>query len=272
MTIDIANRLVELRKKHGLSQEQLAEKLGLSRQAVSKWERAEASPDTDNLIMLSRLYEVSLDELLNSDAEDEEFVRDKESKKHKDDAVHIDKGGIHVETKSGDVVNIGWDGIHVHERNGTYVNVGVDGVYVDESGEYCGGYGQGKVVINGVEYSRKDLRDKYRWITVAYSLLIATAFITIYVLTSLGVLTSMWYATWLLFLTIPMVSSLVMAIVYRDAHTFAFPVVATLVYLVLGLFFNLWHPGWMVFLTIPLYYTIWPKRRRSVEVETENKQ
>jgi HTH-type transcriptional regulator/antitoxin HipB len=67
MNIEIANRLVELRKKSGLSQEQLADKLGLSRQAVSKWERAEASPDTDNLICLAKLYGVSLDDLLNTD-------------------------------------------------------------------------------------------------------------------------------------------------------------------------------------------------------------
>ena len=68
MNIEIANRLVGLRKKAGLSQEELADKLGLSRQAVSKWERAEASPDTDNLICLAKLYGVSLDDLLNTDA------------------------------------------------------------------------------------------------------------------------------------------------------------------------------------------------------------
>lgn len=69
MNIEIANRLVQLRKKNQLSQEALAEKLGISRQAVSKWERAEASPDTDNLIMLARLYNISLDELLRIEEE-----------------------------------------------------------------------------------------------------------------------------------------------------------------------------------------------------------
>ncbi|MDR1629955.1 MAG: helix-turn-helix domain-containing protein [Oscillospiraceae bacterium] len=64
MNIEIANQLLQLRKKHGFSQEQLAEKLGISRQAVSKWERAEASPDTDNLVSLAKIYQVSLDELL----------------------------------------------------------------------------------------------------------------------------------------------------------------------------------------------------------------
>lgn len=67
MNIEIANRLVQLRKQHGLSQEELAARLGLSRQAVSKWERAEASPDTDNLILLSRVYGVSIDELLRTE-------------------------------------------------------------------------------------------------------------------------------------------------------------------------------------------------------------
>lgn len=69
MTIEIANRLVELRRNKGLSQEELAEKLGISRQAVSKWERAESSPDIDNIILLSRLYGVSVDELVCNENE-----------------------------------------------------------------------------------------------------------------------------------------------------------------------------------------------------------
>lgn len=80
MNIKIANKLVELRKKNGLSQEELADKLGLSRQAVSKWERAESSPDTDNLICLAKLYNVSLDELLNTDETVEEISREVKEK------------------------------------------------------------------------------------------------------------------------------------------------------------------------------------------------
>ena len=95
MNIEIANRLVELRKKSGLSQEELASKLGLSRQAVSKWERAEASPDTDNLIVLAQIYHVSLDDLLSTDTPVDEIVQDvkdqQEEKKEEPKAVESEK-------------------------------------------------------------------------------------------------------------------------------------------------------------------------------------
>ncbi|HIU31747.1 MAG TPA: helix-turn-helix transcriptional regulator, partial [Candidatus Caccousia avistercoris] len=64
MDIQTADRLVQFRREAGFSQEELATRLGVSRQAVSKWERAESSPDTDNLLALARLYSVSLDELV----------------------------------------------------------------------------------------------------------------------------------------------------------------------------------------------------------------
>ena len=73
MNVEVAQRLAELRRAKGYSQESLANELGLSRQAVSKWERAESSPDTQNLIALAKLYGVSLDELLRvgDDVEDD---------------------------------------------------------------------------------------------------------------------------------------------------------------------------------------------------------
>lgn len=76
MNIEIAERLIKLRKEKGLSQEELAAQLGLSRQAVSKWERAEASPDTDNLICLARIYGVSLDQLLNTSDSVEDIIKE----------------------------------------------------------------------------------------------------------------------------------------------------------------------------------------------------
>ena len=69
MNVEIAQRLAEMRREKGFSQEELAARLGLSRQAVSKWERAESSPDTGNLIALADLYGVTLDELVRVEAD-----------------------------------------------------------------------------------------------------------------------------------------------------------------------------------------------------------
>ena len=70
MSLQLGTKLADLRKRNGFSQEALAEKMGVSRQAVSKWERGESTPDTDTLIELSNLYSVSLDVLVGNRAED----------------------------------------------------------------------------------------------------------------------------------------------------------------------------------------------------------
>ena len=61
----LQEKLYSLRRKAGYSQEELAEKLGVSRQAVSKWERGESSPDINNVIAITQLYDVSVDELVS---------------------------------------------------------------------------------------------------------------------------------------------------------------------------------------------------------------
>lgn len=67
-------KILTLRKKQGLSQEELAEKLNVSRQAVSRWEVGSAQPDASNVLQLSRLFGVTADYLLNDEYESDRDV------------------------------------------------------------------------------------------------------------------------------------------------------------------------------------------------------
>ena len=60
----LADKLIELRKKAGMSQEELADAAGVSRQAVSKWESEQSIPDLDKVVILSEIFEVTTDYLL----------------------------------------------------------------------------------------------------------------------------------------------------------------------------------------------------------------
>ena len=69
-----ADKLIALRKKSGWSQEELAEKLGVTRQSVSKWEGAQSVPDIDKILQLSRLFGVTTDYLLKDELGEPEYT------------------------------------------------------------------------------------------------------------------------------------------------------------------------------------------------------
>lgn len=71
--MNLGNSLFHARKKSGLSQEEVAEKLGISRQTVSKWETGETLPDIRQSKRLALLYHLSLDELINFDLDVQEI-------------------------------------------------------------------------------------------------------------------------------------------------------------------------------------------------------
>lgn len=71
--MNLGNNLYQARKKKGLSQEDTAEKLGVSRQTISKWETDETLPDIRQAKQLSMLYGLSLDELISFDVEMQEI-------------------------------------------------------------------------------------------------------------------------------------------------------------------------------------------------------
>ena len=70
----LSDKILSLRKQSGLSQEELAEKLNVSRQAVSRWEVGSAQPDASNVLQLSKLFGVTADYLLNDDYESDHDV------------------------------------------------------------------------------------------------------------------------------------------------------------------------------------------------------
>ncbi len=111
--MNFKENLKKLRKEKDISQEQLAEKLNISRQAISKWESGKAYPDIDNLILLRDIFNVSLDELMVNEKTDkgkstnqEEHVSsdNKDSYDEEDedeDSVNLMLGGFIIGTGVG---------------------------------------------------------------------------------------------------------------------------------------------------------------------------
>lgn len=241
MDLAMAQRLVNRRKAAGLSQEALAAQLGVSRQAVSKWERSESSPDTDNLIALAALYGVSLDELLygeavddadcseDSDAGAEASDEAEEDEDSADNTSRSDKPlvdislahGIHViDPDKGEEVHVGWNGIHVtNDRKGEEVHVGPGGVHVDtleDDGHSVHTNADGTVTIDGETFSSwKEAHDKLDHHGKHFH-------------TKLG----------------------------RAWNKFPFPAIVALAYLALGIAYGTWGMGLFLVFLIPVYYAI----------------
>lgn len=241
MDLAMAQRLVDRRKAAGLSQEALAAQLGVSRQAVSKWERSESSPDTDNLIALAALYSVSLDELLygeavddadcseDSDAGAEASDEAEEDEDSADNTSRSDKPlvdislahGIHViDPDKGEEVHVGWNGIHVtNDRKGEEVHVGPGGVHVDtleDDGHSVHTNADGTVTIDGETFSNwKEAHDKLDHHGKHFH-------------TKLG----------------------------RAWNKFPFPTLVALAYLALGIVYGTWGMGLFLVFLIPIYYAI----------------
>ncbi len=286
MDITTANRLYELRKQHGYSQDELADKLNVSRQAISKWERSESSPDTDNLIALARLYGVSLDELLNytptntsaetkendnadgnsenNDQSTQSTVNDDKTDAktfvyaNKGDQVHIDENGIYVHDKDGSdvvinggiakLVNKVVGTIHIEDGKKTTIN----GKDVNE-GEYVEN-GSAVHIKNGhITFDNQ----KSKNIAIASSIVNGVTFLLCtlaYLL--IGSLCNLWHPGWILFFVPFIAGGIFDTIAKRNPSAFPVVFIVLAVYLLLGCGFNMWHPYWAIFCIIPAYYIV----------------
>lgn len=264
MTIEIANRFLDLRKAHNLSQEELAERLGVSRQAVSKWERGEASPDTDNLIALAKIYGISLDELIfgEKQAEDEsseDQVEEPIEKAERDTTnIKIGPTEIFVESEDGDKVKIDLSGIKIASSASEFLNeikINSSEIFDDDDDDDD----DDDIVCEPDANSKGNF-----WKAVPYPVICSV----LYLLFGFYNICGGWALSWIIFVTVPIYYSLIDVISKKRLTNFAYPVFCAFAYLYIGLYHGNWHPSWLVFITIPIYYPI----AKAIDKAIKNKE
>ena len=264
------NNLIRLRKEAGLSQEELADKLAVSRQAVSKWERGEALPDTDNLIRLARLYNVSIDEIVGYAPEKETSADENKAAGGADEAKETDNAsGADGANDDGNA-----DGADGANDDGNAD--GEDDEYFTQDGETKKYYSKTK----GGKHIRFETDGKQKRIIISddddddddddmdsddyprrrtrlcdvldgvYTILCVAAFFV------WGAVFNGWEIAWTLFITIPIFTSIVACVRKKRVGKFNFPCFVAFVYLLFGMIFNIWHPLWIIFLLVPAFYPI----------------
>ena len=261
MNIETAQRLLEYRKANGYSQEELAEKIGVSRQAISKWERSESSPDTDNLIALSKLYGVTIDELIHGNDKPKKAERS-EAAADEVNTETVENNGSSAESPKSDNVHIGWDGIHVESKSGDKVHIGGGyGVHVESGNEdWKNFYSQDKENIKKAAMPPRNPQ---------LHALIPITILLFYLIIGF-IFPRGWAVGWILFLFIPIIETGITAFRTKNPMHFAYPVLATAIFLFEGMVFHVWHPTWIVFLTIPIYYLVCDAFRRGRKLKEDD--
>lgn len=274
MNIEIANRLVELRKKSGYSQETLAAKLGISRQAVSKWERAEASPDTDNLITLSRLYGISLDELLKSEdeadaasganaqeasaqensaqentaegnsaqenTEEGNSAQENSAQDNNGDNNKQEENAKEAESKdNGEYVHIGFNGIHVKDGK-EEVHIGWNGVHVHDKSKN-GKHETVDIDRNGVFVNGEKIHGNFH---IDEDGVFVNG-------KRVGENGDIFY------------NGKKTTVKTQFLRDFPVGLIITVAYLIIGLVYGWWHPGWLLFFLVPIIHSIFDAVERK---------
>lgn len=251
MGYEFADRLIEMRRAKGLSQEELARELGLSRQAVSKWERAESAPDIGNLVALSSIYEVSLDELVRgtAEAEDEAGALQAQASQEPapgcEDATLAEKAGsegCEMTPSSEEAAPRTANGIETVQSKGAEAPArppqaspdGIPSALASAHASACGG-SQASATKGAATTTAPDAGTPVPPEPAGSPIVPPVPTNDLVVATP---------------------SELAQRPRRSALATFPYPVFVALTYLVIGFCFGLWNPGWVIFFTIPFYYWV----------------
>jgi len=122
--MDFGDRLKQIRTSQGLSQEQLAEKIGVSRQAITKWETKKGLPDIENMVILAEIFKVTLDELVLQESQ----LQSRQKTVYESETVYDIDGDKHFDIRMGSarslLITSGSDEkIHIKLQSDTLENI-----------------------------------------------------------------------------------------------------------------------------------------------------
>jgi len=241
MNTTVSKRLELLRKQHDLTQEALAEKIGVSRQAVSSWEQGNTSPDPDNLIALARLYGVKVDELLEDPEIQDGFKQRREA------FFDVETDSIPIKPKRSRAANFPFPVVAVL----AYFIIAFT----------TGAWHPTWLIFLSIPlyYSIVYLVEKVQgksdrhWMDIfPYPIIVVAAFLLT------GFYVGYWHIIWVMFLTIPVYYIILSAVKnkrkgWRAILIGTYPLLVTIVFLLLGFLADAWSWAWLVFLTIPIW-------------------
>ncbi len=245
MSLELGKRLTEFRKRNNLSQEELANKLKVSRQSICNWESGDSSPSIDYIQDLAKLYSVSIDDLINVNKSIDDCYKKKEEN---GSFVHVSKNGIFINDKEdGDFISIDENGLNINgKKNGRKKD--------DEQYDFVNDDGTWKVVYNEKAKNRKIIKKTSSLIDGIMALIICGIYILLGCLDD-----SLWAKMWPLFFTFLVPGALVRTFGLKKPNEFPIVFIVAAIYCFLGMWLpnnSGWHPYWVIFFAIPIYYSL----------------
>lgn len=198
--MSIGSKLLELRKSKNLSQEEVADKLNVTRQTVSKWETDQSTPDFDKISPLCNLYGISADELLNGkkteQVDNENDVYIDESSVRRNKAIGISRAVLLY------FVAVAWIIISIPAlRINPIISVGIF-LLICGIATYL-------IIYTGIVYKTKKVKEESKENSTVKQLIVIIETITLIIYLFVSFITMAWYITWIIWI----VSSLVVTIV-----------------------------------------------------------
>ena len=255
--MNLATRLIELRKKFNYSQEELASLLNISRQSISKWEKGESVPSIEYIKELARIYNISVDDLINENKPIEEcYVVKDIVDENKDNETKVEENKQKEEDVVVDVSNRRRVNLKYNFKKGLSI------------------YEDGNAIYYSLKFEKNRKMESIIGILTAifFGLLLA-AYITLgLVFKEYG-----FKLYWPILLSCYFIPSIVKCIYYRSFKYLELGAICLSAYLFIGMYgstfgeFNGWHPYWVILLIPFVYYTVFGNLDKLIRMSRANK-